>query len=143
MKERSALLDLRSPTKCVMFMLHNCVTSYLYLNFSRGCCPTSCSTAILKFSIFVQSQGAAMPKVFWEYVLSPTRSGVLTALDFLHRSGSASTGASGAAAASSSVFDKLSAAQRETLRHFIATAEPVKLLTGEYGARGGTVEETF
>ena len=76
------------------------------------------------------------PAVFWEYVLSPTRSGVLTALDFVLRSSTTvSANAAGAAAGAGkvvagSVFDQLSAAQRETLRHYLATAEPVKHLTG-------------
>lgn len=82
-------------------------------------------------------QGAAMPAVFWEYVLSPTRSGVLTALDFVLRTSSSSTTTSTAssggkvpAGGGAAVFDQLNAVQREALRHYLATAEPVKHLSG-------------
>lgn len=70
-----------------------------------------------------------MPAVFWEYVLSPTRSGVLTALDFVLRSAPIAAGST-AGTSGSAVFAQLSAAQRETLRHYLATVEPVKHLTG-------------
>lgn len=64
-----------------------------------------------------------MPSVFWEYVLSPTRSGVLTALDCVLRD-SVSSGVK------SNVFDALSAQQKDALRLYIATSEPVRQLTG-------------
>ena len=64
-----------------------------------------------------------MPSVFWEYVLSPTRSGVLTALDCVLRDSNNSS-------AKSSMFDALSAQQKDALRLYIATSEPVRQLTG-------------
>jgi len=69
-----------------------------------------------------------MPSVFWEYVLSPTRSGVLSALDCaLRDSNSTSTSGSNA---KRNVFDALSAQQKDTLRLYIATVEPLRQLTG-------------
>ena len=64
-----------------------------------------------------------MPSVFWEYVLSPTRSGVLAALDCVLRDSVNSS-------AKSNVFDALTAQQKDALRLFIATSEPVRQLTG-------------
>ena len=84
-----------------------------------------------------------MPAVFWEYVLSPTRSGVLTALDFVLRnssassgsaSGSGSGGSGGSGGGGGGVFDRLTAQQRSALRLYIATTEPIKLMTGTFCA---------
>ena len=61
-----------------------------------------------------------MPKVFWEYVLSPNRSGVVTALDFILRDNK-----------KISVFQQLTAAQRDTLRLHLATSEPIQQLNGK------------
>ncbi len=70
-----------------------------------------------------------MPSVFWEYVLSPTRSGVLSALDCVLRDNSNGTSTSGSGA-KSSVFDALSAQQKDALRLYVATVEPLRQLTG-------------
>jgi hypothetical protein len=70
--------------------------------------------------------GATMPKVFWEYVLAPTRSGVLTSLDFVLRNGTSSNSSGSANGA----FSKLTASQRESLRAYLANAEPVAQLSG-------------
>ena len=83
-----------------------------------------CNTLPYPHLFFIYSvQGAMMPSVFWEYVLSPTRSGVLTALDCVLRD-SVNSGAK------SNVFDALSAQQKDALRLYIATSEPVRQLTG-------------
>ena len=78
-----------------------------------------------------------MPSVFWEYVLSPTRSGVLAAIDAAQRSATAnsntkssSTVASAADARQNGIFSTLSAEQREALRQYIASVEPVRALSG-------------
>jgi hypothetical protein len=76
-----------------------------------------------------------MPSVFWEYVLSPTRSGVLAAIESAVRSSSSAISAqqstsAGKGAAAQDIFAQLTAEQRDLLRQYLATVEPVKNLTG-------------
>jgi hypothetical protein len=72
-----------------------------------------------------------MPAVFWEYVLSPTRSGVIAAIDAVQRSaGVAQLSGSAAAAGQAGPFARLTAAQRDLLRQYLATVEALRSLTG-------------
>lgn len=67
-----------------------------------------------------------MPSVFWEYVLSPTRSGVLAAIDAAQRSAAVTKGG----AAGRDPFAALTAEQRDLLRQYVATVEAVHALSG-------------
>jgi hypothetical protein len=89
--------------------------------------------------VYDRTQNAMMPIVFWEYVLSPTRSGVLAAIENAMRAFSttttsaqqpASSGGGVKGPAAQGVFAQLTAEQRDLLRQYLATAEPVKNLSG-------------
>lgn len=71
-----------------------------------------------------------MPGVFWEYVLSPTRSGVLLAIDSAQRTTAVAAGVGGKSSGGDP-FARLSAAQRDLLRQYVATVEALRSLTGK------------
>lgn len=73
----------------------------------------------------------AMPKVFWEYVQGPSRSGILSTFASIMRNSSLASpaGATQLSASPASPFDRLSDEQREVLRLHLASCEPVKSMS--------------
>lgn len=76
---------------------------------------------------------SAMPQLFWDYVHSPVRQGVLALLDLLQRSATKASAGGGnlSNAPVGNVFESLSVIQRDQLLTYIAESEQISTLTGK------------
>jgi hypothetical protein len=83
----------------------------------------------------VGSLVSSMSQVFWDYVHSPVRQGVLTLLDLLLRSSKQKQERGGEQKSGgrndSDVFESLSVEQRDQLLSYIAESEQISTLTGK------------
>ena len=92
---------------------------------------------LVDFSLLSAPSSLGTSRTFWEYVQSPHRSGILEAIDAAMRNQSIFGGNNVSTGSTGSAWN-LTGDEREVLRQYLSSCEPVQSLSGRCRAEDGT-----